>query len=253
MAYSSGDSNRLGNAAHMTLLSTAQHFARSSRRNPRTHLLPIAVGSGLAAVAIALVAYLLWPTWRTDPARGPGRLPVQVGGTIFNVPAAAIRRKVQRHSGPQERVDLSLIFPSLQPPEAPKHVSADTVEEQPQPIDRIFVSIAAHHDTLAPDMRVRTIYPRYLGQTSMLVADGLTMRAFKDGSPYGGEDMFTASDPALTARCTRDAATPGMCLSERRIEGADLTFRYPRSWLSQWRDVADAMERLTAQMHGKRL
>lgn len=236
----------------MTLLSTAQHFARSSRRNPRAHLIPIAVASALTAGAIGLVAYLLWPTWGTDPARGPGRLPVQVGGTLFNVPTAAIRRKIQRHSGPQERVDLAFIFPSLEPPEAPKHVSADTVEEQPQPIDRIFVSIAAHRDSLAPDMRVRTIYPRYLEQASTPVGDGLTMRAFKDGSPYGNEDMFVSTNPSLSVRCTRDAATPGMCLGERRIEGADLIFRFPRSWLSQWRDVANAMERLTAQMYGRR-
>jgi hypothetical protein len=233
----------------MTLLSTAQHFARSSRSNPRAHLVPLAVGGGLAAGAIALVAYILWPTWGTDPARGPGRLPVSVGGTLFNVPTAAIRRKIQRHSGPQERVDLAFTFPSLEPPEAPQHVSADTVEEQPQPIDRIFVSIAAHRDSLAPDMRVRTIYPRYLEQASTPLDDGLTMRSFKDGSPYNSEDMFVAANPALVARCTRDAATPGMCLSERRIEGADLTFRFPRSWLSQWRDVATAMERLTAQMY----
>ena len=142
------------------------------------------------------------------------RLPVSVGGTLFNVPAAAIRRKIQRHSGPQERVDLSFMFPSLEPPEAPKHVSADTVEEKVQPIDRIFVSISAHRDSLAPDMRVRTIYPRYLEQASTPVDDGLTMRAFRDGSPYGNEDLFSASAPGLNARCTRDAATPGMCLSE---------------------------------------
>ena len=252
MAYSSGDSNCSGDAPRMTLLSTAQHFARSSRRNPRAHFVPIAVGGALAACAIALVAYLLWPTWGTDPARGPGRLPVQVGGTLFNVPTAAIRRKIQKHSGPQERVDLAFAYPSLEPPEAQKHVSADTVEEQPQPIDRIFVSIAAHRDSLAPDMRVRTIYPRYLEQASTQVDDGLAMRTFKEGSPYASEDMFTATSPALTARCTRDAATPGMCLTERRIEGADLTFRFPRSWLSQWRDVANATERLTAQMYGKK-
>lgn len=236
----------------MTLLTTAQNFARSSRSDPRAHLVPIAIASALAAVALALVAYLLWPTWGTDPARGPGRLPVQVGSTLFNVPTAAIRRKIQRHSGPQERVDLAFTFPALEPPQAPKHVSADTVEEQPQPIDRIFVSIAAHRDSLAPDMRVRTIYPRYLEQASTPVEDGLTMHAFKEGSPYSGEDLFTSGNPALTARCTRDAATPGMCLSERRIEDADLTFRFPRSWLAQWRDVAGAMERLTTQMYGKR-
>ena len=76
------------------------------------------------------------------------------------------------------------------------------------------------------------------------------MRAFRDGTPYGNEDLFLASTPNLNARCTRDAATPGMCLSERRIDGADLTFRFPRSWLAQWRDVANAMDRLTLQLHG---
>jgi hypothetical protein len=208
------------------------------------------LGCALAAGAITLIAYLLWPTWGAEASSSPGRLPVSIGATIFNVPTAAIRMKIQRHSGPQERVDLSFVFPTLEAPEAPKHVSAGTVDEALQPIDRIFLSIAAHHDTLAPDTRVRTIYPRYLEQASSPGQDGLTMRAFRDGTPYGTEDLFLAATPNLSARCTRDAATPGMCLSERRIDGADLTFRFPRNWLAQWRDVANAMDRLAAQLRG---
>jgi hypothetical protein len=210
------------------------------------------VGGAITAGAIAMVAYLLWPTWGHDAASGPARLPVSVGGTLFNVPTTAVRMKIQRHTGPQERVDLSFIFPSLEAPAAPKHVSADTVADAIQPIDRIFLSIAAHHDTLAPEIRVRTIYPRYLEQASASAEDGLTMRAFRDGTPYSNEDMFVAATPNLSARCTRDASTPGMCLSERRVDGADLTFRFPRSWLAQWRDVAGAMDRLTLQLHGAR-
>ena len=209
----------------------------------------ILVACVVTSGAIALVAYLLWPTWG-DASNGPARIPVSIGGTLFNVPTPAIHRKIQRHSGPQERVDLSFTFPSLEAPEMPKHISADTVEEKVQPIDRIFLSIAAHHDTLAPDTRVRTIYPRYLEQAATPVDDGLAMRAFRDGSPYANEDLFVATAPSLNARCTRDASTPGMCLSERRVDGADLTFRFPRSWLSQWRDVANAMNRLTVQLHG---
>jgi hypothetical protein len=235
----------------MTLFSTAQHFARGSRSRRRSHIVPIMLGSALAAGAIALVAYLLWPTWAADTSRNPARLPVSIGATLFNVPPAAIRMKIQRHTGPQERIDLSFTFPALEAPEAAKHVSADTVEETTiQPIDRIFLSVSAHHDTLAPDTRVRTIYPRYLEQASLAAQDGLTMRAFRAGTPYSNEDLFFASAPNLTARCTRDAATPGMCLSERRIEDADLTFRFPRSWLARWRDVAGAMDRLTVQLHG---
>lgn len=234
----------------MTLLSTAQHIARDTRKDPRSHMILIMVAATVSAGAIALVAYLLWPTWGAGPAGGPARLPVSVGATLFNVPTPAIRRKIQRHSGPQERVDLSFVFPSLEAPEVTKHVSADMVEEKVQPIDRIFLSISAHHDTLAPETRVRTIYPRYLDQAATPVDDGLTMRAFRDGSPYANEDMFAATAPGLQARCTRDGLTPGMCLSERRVDGADLTFRFPRSWLAQWRDVANAMDSLTVQMRG---
>ena len=247
----------------MTMFSTARFGVRDW--HIRGHIIPIVLASAIAAGAIALVAYLLWPTWSADGTSAPERLPVSIGGTLFNVPAAAIRVKIQRHSGPQERIDLNFSFPSLAVPEAPKHLSADNAEDAIQPIDRIFLSIAAQHDEQAPETRVRTIYPRYLDQTSIpstsipstLIPstsassqDGLTVRAFRQGTPYGGEDLISAATPSLTARCSRDAATPGMCLSERRIGGADLTFRFPRNWLAQWRDVTEAMDRLTLQLHG---
>ena len=228
----------------MTMFSaTSQSF----RTRTRAHIVPIVL-SGMAAVgAVALVAYLLWPTWGAGGANAPDKLPVSVGGTLFNLPTSAIRMKIQRHTGPQERIDLDFLYPSLEPPGAAKHV---TVDATMQPIDRIFLSIAAHHDALSPEQRTATIYPRYLDQAAVQPDDGLTMRMFRADTPYGSEDLYSAASPALTARCTRDAATPGMCLSERRVGGADLTFRFPRSWLSHWRDAAEAMDRLTALLRG---
>ena len=232
----------------MTLLSSASNGAHRWHKPRRGHFVPI-IGAGVVATgAVALVAYLLWPTWASDPSKDPGRLPVSVGATLFNVPTHAFRIKVQKHSGAQERVDLDFLYPSLQAPDAPKHVSADTIEDVVQPIDRICLSISAHQDAMAPDVRLQTIYPRYLDPASSSAQDGLTVRAFRDGSPYSSEDLFLADMPKLVARCSRDAATPGMCLSERRIGGADLTFRFPRQWLAQWRDVAGAMDQLTAQL-----
>ena len=225
---------------------------RSQRTRIRTHLVPIALTSVFAASAIALVAYLLWPTWSTGGLDAPDKLPVSIGGTLFNLPISAIRMKIQRHSGPQERIDLDFLFPSLEAPNGPTHVTADTVDTAMQPIDRIFLSIAAHHDAFSPEQRTATIYPHYLELSATTPDDGLTMRPFRTDTPYGSEDLYSATSPALTARCTRDAATPGMCLSERRVDGADLTFRFPRSWLSQWRGVADAMDKLTVQLRGPR-
>jgi len=233
----------------MTFIASAQNVARSTGKDLRGHLLPILLVGGLATAALAFVAYLLWPTWEVDAAAGPARLPVSVGSTLFNVPSGSIRMKIQHHTGPQERIDLFFAYPSLEPPEAPKRVSASDVDDAMQPIDRIFLSIADHHHSLAPETRARTIFPRYLDQTTTVGEDGLTMRAFRESSPYSGEDLFSAAAPNFVARCSREAATPGMCLSERRVEGADLTFRFPRSWLAQWHDVAEAMDRLTQQLH----
>src|SRR3979411_747236 len=143
MAYPRSDSALVSNSTmprSQTLLLTAQHLARDTRKDPRGHMLLIMVAATVTASAVALVAFLLWPTWGTDPSRGPARLPVSVGATLFNVPTSAVRMKIQRHTGPQERVDLSFTFPSLEPPEAARHVSADTVEEKGQPIDRRCLS-----------------------------------------------------------------------------------------------------------------
>lgn len=235
-------------------------MALSSSTSPRSnargaqhgHFVPFAVMGGIGACAIGIVAYLLWPTWNVEKPGDPTRLPISIGNTLFNVPTQSIRVKVQKRTGPQERVDLNFIYPSLEPPEAPRHVTQETVEENLPEIDRIFVSIAAHHDALSPDERARTIYPRYLDQNAGTLQDGLSTRPFRDGTPYANEDLVYASSPQIVARCTQDGKTPGMCLSERRIEGADLTFRFPRAWLARWRDVANAMDQIMTRMRTPR-
>jgi len=227
--------------------STSQR--QDGRRTPRRiQLAPFLVMGAVSVTAVAVVAYLLWPTWQTEKPGDPDRLPISIGNTLFNVPTKAIRVKMQKRTGPQERVDIAFVYPSLEPPEAPRHVSADTVEENLPDIDRIFLSIAAHHDALSPDERTRTIYPRYFDPNAGSIADGLSTRPFRDNSPYANEDLAYAGSPAIIARCTRDGKTPGMCLTERRIDGADLTFRFPRAWLTKWRDVANAMDQIVKRM-----
>ena len=196
------------------------------------------------------VAYLLWPTWRATTPDDPSRLPITIGSALFNVPAKAIRMRMQRRAGPQERVDLAFEFPSLLPPEPQAHVSADSAEGKPVASNRMFLSIAADGGVVTPQERVRTIYPRYV-ESQADTQDGLTGRAFRDSSPYRGEDLFMAEKPAFVTRCTRDAMTPGMCLSERRVDGAHLTFRFPRVWLSDWRNVASAMDRIIERMQAR--
>lgn len=223
-----------------------------ARAKHRSHLVPFAAAGGAGVVAVLLVVYILWPTWNTEQPTDPSHLPMVIGNVPFNVPAKAIRVKLQKRSGPQERVDLNFNYPSLDVPRAQPHVTAETVEDNLPPIDRIFLSIAAHHNSLSPDERVRTIYPRSLDSNPPRVTEGLSTRPFRDNTPYTGEDLVYSSSPQFIARCMRDGVTPGMCLSERRIDGADLTFRFPRAWLAQWRDVAGAMDTLVSRMQKPR-
>lgn len=234
----------------MTSVSTHLISRRPRRRARRLHLLPLLLASAVGAAAVAFVAYVLWPSWRNAASSDPERLPITIGSALFNVPANAIRTKMQRRAGPQERIDLSFIYPSLAPPKPQGRVTAANADDRPAASDRIFLSIASEGDLITPQERVRTIYPRYVEPQSE-TQEGLTGRAFRDSSPYRGEDLFLGTAPSFVARCTRDAMTPGMCLSERRVDGAHLTFRFSRARLSDWRGVAAAMDRLVERLHSR--
>ena len=207
-------------------------------------VLVIVLGTAAVALAGAPVAYILWPQ---SPAISPDApsLPITIGGVLFNLPPAAIRVKIQRRAGTQPRVDLAFAWPSLAPPDTGAKPSAHAI---PTVSDRLFVTIAATDGTLPPSERLKIIYPRYAG-AGVAGPDGLMVEPFRDGSPYQGEELiFDPTAPArFLLRCTRPGGgTPAMCLHERRIGGADLTVRFPREWLSDWRRVAEGIDRLIA-------
>jgi hypothetical protein len=225
-----------------------QHAKTTRKRRGASAGLLFALATLIALVvgAAALVALMLWPRWPGSAvAPDAPALPITVGGVLFNVPPAAIRVPIQRHSGAQERLDLAFLWPSLVPPD-PNTKLAPT--ETAPPIDRLLITIEPQSIALPPSERVREIYPRYLAETQFDGPDGLKVISFKEGTPYQNEDLFfdAAAQPGFVARCSRPGAagTPGMCLYERRIESADLTVRFPSEWLTGWRAVNDGINKL---------
>jgi hypothetical protein len=239
----------------MTSLPVAGERKRHRRGGRSLLLLPLAVFAAVACAACAYIGYVLWPRWPGPPvgADAPA-LPVTVAGVAFNLPPAAIRVPVQRRPGAQERVDLAFLWPSLAPPEAngkPPPPAAREAVPAPPSVERIFVTISAAGDTVPPAERLRNVYPRYTAAAATSGPRGLTVLPFREGTPYQGEDLiYDAATPTFLARCSRNGAgpTPGICLYERRIEGADLTLRFPRDWLDDWPMVAGNIDRLIARL-----
>jgi hypothetical protein len=226
---------------------------RMARRKarPRGELaLPFWLTATLALLAVGYVVHLVWARWPgyTVAPDAPS-VPVTVAGLVFNIPPAAIRVPLQRRPGAQERIDLAFLWPSLAPPD-PK--ARPSPSEEPNPLDRLFVTIAAHRGTLTPVERMKTIYPRYTAGGPNVAQAGLAVITFRDGTPYQGEDLYyDLADPEhFVARCNRPgaAATPGQCLYERRLGAADITTRFPRAWLNDWQDVVAGVDRLIANL-----
>jgi hypothetical protein len=233
----------------------AQRYApRQRKRQGRLLALPLlAVGVAVAA-ATGFILHVLWPGWQGPPL-GPNApaLPVTVAGVAFNVPPTAVRVSMQRQPGAHERIDLAFLWPSLRPPDGTPLPNIPTKGmPKAQSLERVFVTIATARDSLPPAERVKTIYPRYMETEATAGPEGLAMVAFRQGTPYQGEDLiYDATAPeSFLVRCSRNGAgpTPGMCLNVRRIGDADVTVRFLRDWLSDWRPVAANIERLIVKL-----
>jgi hypothetical protein len=211
----------------------------------------IFLGMAAAGIAGAPMAYMLWPLPARIAPDAPS-LPITVGSIVFNVPPAAIRFPVQRHPGAQGRIDLSFLWPSLNPPDASAQPKPT---DKPDVSDRLFVTIAVADGTLPPIERFKQIYPRYTQRGPIVERNGLSNQGFRDGTPYQGEDLIydPAAPERFLLRCSRQVGlTPAMCLHERRLEDADILLRFPRAWLDDWRTVRDRVERLVRRLRAGR-
>ena len=231
----------------------AHRIGARARRRQRGHnplAAPLLVLIAVIAMAAVYVGYVLWPRWPEVPvALDAPTLPIVVSGVQFNIEPAAIRQAVQRKPGMQERIDLAYLWPSLKPPDP----SLKTIDGQPvDPNERLFVSIQTVDGTLPLMERVQTIYPRYMVAQPQPGPEGLTLRGFRDDTPYKGEELVVESEKPehFMARCSLTGVrSSGGCLLERRIGDADIVFRFPRDWLNDWKTLARGIDELTARLH----
>ena len=125
------------------------------------------------------------------------------------------------------------------------------------PNDRLFVTIAASDGTLPLTERVQTIYPRYLGadagrRPGRPDAAAVPRRHALSGR---GSDLRRSRRRSTSWRAARARASPmpARACIERRIGDADVTVRFPRDWLDDWRSVAAGIDRLIGALAAREL
>jgi hypothetical protein len=231
------------------------HYPQTRRSRSRGHsplFAPALLFLTAACLAAGYIVYALWPRWPGAPVSlETPSLPIVVAGQMFNIEPAAIRRAVQRKPGTQERIDLAYLWPTLIPAELA--AKDDTQRMTPaDPNERIFITIANGREEMPAPELIKTIYPRYFGLDKSAPAEGLTVRPFRDGTPYQGEDLISADSAPddFTARCSRSGVgNSGMCLLQRRMGDADITVRFPRDLLNDWKKVLYGIDRVLTRLH----
>jgi hypothetical protein len=193
---------------------------------------------GLALVGAVAGFALFW--WSSRPISGPRDIiPVTVGGVALHIPPAYMRAGALPRPGSQQRVDLAMVAPELEPPRA----------GGPEP--NLFVSILREDGVIDPALRVDQIYGRFLEPDIWQNPGGLLLRRFAPDSPYADEELFISppDGTAFNARCrkpqtgsqSRTGDIGEACLWRFRIAGADVQVRFRPDMLPQWQVLGEGL------------
>lgn len=158
---------------------------------------------------------------------------VTVGGERLELASAYLRRRAD--GGPE----LVAFFPEFTPAGGFADVAAATdLDDRFARI--VFVTLRPADPNLDPAERASRLYERFLDETAWSHPGGLVARAFADGSPFAGDELYYVAPEGreFAARCRRpDPArkTPNTCIAEFRSGDLDIELRFAAALLSQWR------------------
>jgi hypothetical protein len=184
------------------------------------------VAAGVALVGVGALAYrqIAAPVSRFAVAT--------VGAERLKLASAYLR---PGRAGP---VELVAFFPDFAPAGAFADVAAATDLD-----DRfarlVFIEVKPADPALDPAERTARLYQRFLDETSWSHPGGLVARAFVDGSPFEGDELFYVAPEGrdFAARCRSpdpSRKTPNTCMAAFRLGDLDVELRFAASLLSQW-------------------
>ncbi len=213
----------------------------------RARYLVYAFGAALVAGSGALGWYI------TQRANQNRTLVASTIGDVTLVYAPAYARFGGGQSGGRfESLEIAATFPDFRPAGDSAIPLAEADGSGKNAL--VFFTFARADKKMAPADMVGLLYARFLEPGVEETEEGLIKRAFQDGSPYQGEDLYFAPPEgrAFAARCARPTTPsdglPETCLSVFREGGLDISMRFGRPLLPRWERLAAGARALAQTM-----
>ncbi len=196
------------------------------------------IASAVAALLglTAVIAGLYVWRERATP-RLPGAVSFRVGERTLTLDARYLRARSAVADG-QGAIEIVAFLPNFAPAGDGGDVTPATdLQERFRRL--VFLKLRPADATLDPAERTSRLYARFLSEVSWSHPGGLIARAFVDGSPFEGDELFYLAPEGrqFAARCRKpapDPKTPNTCMSAFRTHGLDVEVRFSASQLSDW-------------------
>lgn len=208
--------------------------------------LPFVVVAACVTLALVGVGAGAWLMLRRTTPGADDYVEARVGEIRLIYQAGYARFPAGRAGGHLDRLDIAATFPNLEP--------AGNTSAALDKAALVFLSIGPPERKVAPADLMSLLYARFLEADVSETEEGLLRRAFQDGTPYDGEDLYF--DPpegrAFAARCAKPTTPPDglpeTCIAAFRESGADIEARFTSALLPHWEKLAEGVRGLAKSM-----
>ncbi len=190
------------------------------------------------------------------PSDDAGRVRIEIGGTLFSVPAHYTRNGQSRRGGTLQHASLHALLPNLMPWRDDRR---DAFLDTGIASNLVTINIRAATSDLPEERIFKAIYQPYIAGSGQVGDEGLQSFSFRSNSPYAGKQIFrglktgSAADrqrPPLFICDDMDDVNP-TCESRFNLgNSAQVSYVFKRVHLAQWetldRDIREKIRSFRA-------
>lgn len=169
---------------------------------------------------------------------------ITIGDNTLRIADNMLRFEEQRTDGDANRVDFSMLWPSL---EGYSEENKDLFNGIDTSQDIVFITLSQQEMPLDMSERFAPVYSRLVEPRGQTLDNGLTRFAFDKSSRYAGEYLYVETNTAhpFVARCIDPSDLPDesrTCMRDVHIgKGLSLMYRFSEDLLPQWKALEQAM------------